>query len=326
VQFFGPISIGTPSQNFVVIFDSGSSNLWVPADSCGISCGLHNRYTASKSSTYQKNGTAFNITYASGPVNGFMSDDKVTVGNLVVPKQVFAEVTNASGLGLAFLIGQWGGILGLGWPSISVTGATPVMQNLIAANPTMETLFAFYLPENAGVNGELDIGGIDPTHYTGQLQNVPLTNETYWETKMESFVAGNTQLSGEAYIVLDSGTSTLTAPKAIAAQFAKQINATELLPGRYVVSCSDVANLPSLHININGQTWTLDPVDYIINDMDVECIVGIMGLDIPKPAGPLWILGDIFIRKVYTVFDIGNKQLRFAYSTQGPAPPPMKKH
>merc|ERR1711939_994306 len=77
----------------------------------------------------------------------------------------------------------------------------------------------------------------------------------------------------------------------------------------YTIDCD--ASAPDIDVLINGKTYTLTKQDYIIADAG-ECLFGMTGLDVPAPAGPLYILGDVFMRALYVKFDVGNKRLGFA--------------
>jgi phytepsin len=87
---------------------------------------LHSKYDSSKSSTYQKDGKPFNVTYGSGSVSGTFVTDDVTLGGKVIKDCHFAEVTDEGGL--SFLVAKFDGILGMGWPKIAAGNETPVFM------------------------------------------------------------------------------------------------------------------------------------------------------------------------------------------------------
>lgn len=310
-QYYGEIQLGTPAQTFNVIFDTGSADLWVASSDCNDSCGRHAKYDSSKSSTYIANGTTFHIEYGSGPVDGYQSYDNLNFGGLGVTKQEFAQVTDVSGLGAAYKLGKFDGILGMAFPVLSVNKATPAFFSLIEQKLIEEEVFAFYLGNSRLDKGELTVGGMDPAHYTGEMVWVPLLAATYWEISMDDVqINGQSYVSGPVKAIVDSGTSLLTGPSDKVAEIAKAIGAKPFINGEYLVECA-YDTLPNLDFTIAGRTYTLSATDYLIPDGDI-CLFGMIGLDIPAPTGPLWIMGDIFMRKYYTAFDTKNQRVGFA--------------
>jgi hypothetical protein len=311
-QYYGEISIGTPAQFFNVIFDTGSADLWVASKQCDRSCGLHSKYDSGKSSTYVQNGTSFDIMYGSGPVSGFQSFDTLNMGGLEITSQEFAEVTDASGLGAAYLLGKFDGILGLAFPVLSVNQVPTCFENTVNQGLVDDSVFSFFLGNSDSEEGELMFGGWNSDLYTGDIEWVELLSPTYWEITMQSLTVDGVSYvdSAGAKAIVDSGTSLLTGPTEKVAALADSIGAKEIIAGEYMVGCN-YDTLPDFEFVINDKTYTLTAKEYLIPDGEL-CLLGIIGLDIPKPTGPLWILGDIFMRKYYTVFDSGNKRVGFA--------------
>lgn len=310
-QYYGPITLG--GQSFNVIFDTGSSNLWVPNKNCTnkLDCLLKHKYDSSKSSTYKADGRAFAIQYGSGPVSGVLGVDSVSVGGITANDQGFAMVDVVKGLGTAFAVGKFDGILGLGWDSISVSNLTTVFHNMINQKAVDEQVFGFYLSAASGSDGEMTLGGVDKNHFTGDLKYVDLTSETYWETKLDSLVMNGTRVSSTEKVILDTGTSILAGPSADVAAIAAQVGAKKFLNGEYTIDCSLIPSLPDLEVTLGGNKFVLSGSDYVLKVQSI-CLFGMTGIDVPAPHGPLWIMGDVFMRKYYTAFDWGNKRLGFA--------------
>ncbi|KAK9054829.1 hypothetical protein SSX86_025908 [Deinandra increscens subsp. villosa] len=231
-QYYGEISIGSPPQTFTVIFDTGSSNLWVPSSKCifSIACYFHNRACIFLLCIYQVN--ELQINYGSGSISGFSSKDTVQVGDLCVVDQDFIEVTKEGSL--SFIIGKFDGIFGLGFKEISVGGLQPVWYNMIEQGLIKEQVFSFWLNRNEADEdgGELVFGGVDPKHFIGEHSYVPVTKKGYWQFDMGDFLIGNQSTGfceGGCAAIVDSGTSLLAGPTTIVTEINYAIGAEGVL-------------------------------------------------------------------------------------------------
>lgn len=322
-QYYGNIMIGTPPQKFKVLFDTGSSNLWVPCSNCGIldiACYTHSKFYCSRSSTCQQTSTAFKIQYGSGSMEGHVDYDNVYWGSStsdpMVTKQGFACATKEPGL--TFVAAKFDGILGMGWNRISVDQLTTPFNNLMTQNAACKKQgsFAFYLNRDpttgSPMGGELTLCGNDPNHYTAPINWVPVSKDGYWQLAGDSISVGSTSIASGGFAgIADTGTSLMVGPTAAISQIQTAIGATPLAHGEYTVDCSKLSSMPNIVFTINKVQYTLTPNDYVLK-VEGLCLSGFMGMDLPASTGIQWILGDVFIGKFYTVFDMQNNRIGFA--------------
>uniref|UniRef100_A0A8C3FZR8 pepsin A n=1 Tax=Chrysemys picta bellii TaxID=8478 RepID=A0A8C3FZR8_CHRPI len=284
VDYYGTISIGTPAQDFTVVFDTGSSNLWVPSVYCSS--------TACNSSTYE-------ATSQSSPSSMAVVSDyphsSPKVGGIADTKQIFG--LSETEPGSTFYYVPYDGILGLAFPNISSSGATP-------------NLFSVYLSSDEQSGSFVMFGGIDSSYHSGSLNWIPLSAETYWEITMDSItIDGETiACSNSCQAIIDTGTSLLAGPSTGISNIDSYIGASN---GTVRISCSAMSSLPNIVFTINGIKFPVPASAYIIDESG-SCTSGFQSIDVPTSSGELWILGDVFIRQYYVVFDRANKQVVLA--------------
>ncbi|KAF9444476.1 acid protease [Macrolepiota fuliginosa MF-IS2] len=345
-SYFGSLAVGTPGTSFNVILDTGSSDFWLADSQCTSGCAGVQTFQASNSSTFQNLTTPFEITYGSGQAQGTLAQDVVQMAGFSVPNQIFATAdTVSSGL----LQNPVSGLLGLGFATIASSRAMPFWETLANGSAWNESLMAFHLTRFNNVTsalqlepgGSFDMGFTNTSLYTGDIDYVSLPSEgTYWLLPLQTLNVNGQSVSlplvGQSYAAIDTGTTLVGGPQGVIQDLYSQVPNSEAgsgsLEGYYKYPCTTNVTV-QLGFGNSTRTWPISPDDFKATELDHGQCLGAF-FELPSSFGsqaPSWIVGDTFLKNVYSVFRYQPPSVGFANlsstaiennGVNGPAPSP----
>ncbi|CRG99812.1 plasmepsin VI, putative [Plasmodium relictum] len=323
-QFIGDIEIGNPPQKFKVVFDTGSSNFAIPSVKCVRGgCVSHRKFNPEKSKTFtkclknNKESIYTYIQYGTGTSILEHGYDDIYIKGLKIKSQSIGLAIEESLHPFSDL--PFDGIIGLGFPDSDFRFqnkyATPLIETIKKQNLLKRNIFSFYVPKNLKKLGSITFGKANNKYVLEgkKIEWFPVISIYFWEVHLLDIQLSDKSLlafkNKKFRAAIDTGSSLITGPSSFIQPLIEKLNLEN--------DCSNKNNLPNISFilkNVEGKNVKLDfkPEDYIIEDIDdnnnsVQCAIGIMSLDIPSPRGPIFIFGNSFIRKYYTIFDNDHK-------------------
>ncbi|KAJ7646688.1 acid protease [Roridomyces roridus] len=343
LQWIGNISVGTPPQTMLVVFDTGSSTLELASTLCGEACSNQVQFDPTQSSTFADGNFTGVLFFDTGvgvvPVIGnntqmtlHNATDTVSIGGLTIKSTELFLILNQTE---PFFADPFSGIQGLD------AKATGVFSALI--DQGLPSLFSFFLTPQAGGNAELTIGGIDDTKFdgsyfiyidttsllntftTGPLTFASLTapgKQNFWSLiSPQVFVNGQTTslLNTTREVIFDSGTSNILFPtdvtEAIYALISPDIVPHASENGTYGIACDRIPTLPA---EITIQFTAQDGSAFNLTIPSIELSVGPFEDD-PETCQTLInafdghnLLGASVLKHYYSVWDVGGQRMGFA--------------
>ncbi|CAL1706108.1 unnamed protein product [Somion occarium] len=317
-SYLGAVSIGTPAQQFSVVLDTGSSDLWVASTGCRSCDSETPSFDPTRSSTIQRIQTSqsgqseVDIHYGSGQVAGIVAQDTVSMGGFTNTQQTMLVATQLSS---GLLDGVASGIMGLAFEALASTESTPFWQGLLQGSQLATPEMSFWLTReldnrNARENefgGEFTLGGTNSSLFTGDIEfiNLPSTSQqTFWLLSMTgATVQGkNVQVptGNLALSAIDTGTTLIGGPtdgvKAIYDAVPGSVALTGDLQGFYAYPCSTEVQVS---MSFGGKSWPIDPVDMNLGTIPSgQCLGGIFDLSQGSNVGsgggnPSWVVGVV---------------------------------
>eukprot|EP01017_Pseudomicrothorax_dubius_P030499 TRINITY_DN3815_c0_g1_i2.p1 TRINITY_DN3815_c0_g1~~TRINITY_DN3815_c0_g1_i2.p1 ORF type:complete len:460 (-),score=82.63 TRINITY_DN3815_c0_g1_i2:77-1420(-) len=326
---FGPLVLGSNNQEMIVMYDTGSTILWVNdksnCESCSESFGMRDGFNCQASSTCEKTSTIQDLEYGLGTTHGYEVYDSVKLNDDLLavhhPFVVALSVTDSDDMQ---------GVNGICGLSSTSGKKFSIMESLKSQGKIQEKVFSFLISDDENVPSTLVIGGVDPElldplkpFYRLELKNVG----HQWTTSLDAVEIGVSHkrvLNGHEFGLFDTGTSHLVfstevVDRIIAAnkeagidcEMRGQFEFICLIPTHILTKyerkseenilrmASEV--LPQIHFQIGNEEFSLEG-EHLIASYEEVNQGALCGLLIAAGDYGVHILGDPMFRKYYTVF------------------------
>lgn len=335
-QHLGEIMIGRAKQVLNVIFDSGSTNLWLASTLCNSHQCLQNKETlydpdksgkeAERLCPIDPDGCQnLHIEFGSGYLEGPLARDTVYVAGHKVPEMPFALVARETGDVFATL--KYGGVMGLAFEDMAAAPLKGILARMTEVDSNREgAVMSFYFTMSPNIRSGVYFGGANPELFHGDPICLEVQREHYWQTGLDKIgirwgMHGNIHwfkdMRGQpppSKIFWDTGTTWNGGPTYMTNYIMSYLQGYDWARR----DCND------LEVNARNQD---DQKPWLVLDMCVDkdcdqiyrviqppqqwfvgggghtCKPGLMSIDVPAPFGPdIFITGEIFMRVFHTIF------------------------
>mmetsp|Transcript_17292 Transcript_17292/g.31049 ORF Transcript_17292/g.31049 Transcript_17292/m.31049 type:complete len:584 (-) Transcript_17292:43-1794(-) len=293
-SYSGIISVGSPSQDFRVVFDTGSGHVVLPSSKCkSETCMMHKRYDPSiseKALLMNADGVhvgpgeqadQVTIGYGTGEITGEFAQDRVCMGldstGSATSGQPGLELTGNTLCTDVYVVMAvemspqpfktfgFDGILGLGLSSLALSENFSYFGMLANQEQVTSSRFGVFLTEaDEHEESEIAFGGYNKARTLTPIQwtPVPKADLGYWQVSIKAIRIGGVELDvcmdGTCRGIVDTGTSHLGVP----APFDKQIAAMVTQDAHDILDCR-LADAPIIEIELPGVSLTIHPETYM---------------------------------------------------------------
>merc|ERR1719498_652639 len=203
-EYYGKIAVGTPPQDFLVVFDTGSGNLLLPGKECSDeACTSHKRFDSSLSKSavniafadepdkpVDKGGDrdVVTITFGTGEMSGVFVKDQICVGSICTHGNVVVATEESDE---PFSLVPFDGIFGLSLPQMSEGKVFNIFDDMVQGKVLKSNVFSVFFGAKDPEESEISFGEYKHERMASDMFYAPVSTPGYWQVRMDDVAISN---------------------------------------------------------------------------------------------------------------------------------------